>query len=103
MHSLPSVIPNADDLLALPVEDLGAVLLKIAVAKMQTAGFIYEVVTEITIGSGMAAYRDSGYPPHKKAAYRCPPGPCLELAGAIQPDRTVARYERPQRLAGLYR
>jgi uncharacterized protein (TIGR02391 family) len=66
MHSLPSVIPNADDLLALPVEDLGAILLKIAAAKMQTAGFTYEGVTEITVGSGMAAYRDSGYPPHKK-------------------------------------
>jgi uncharacterized protein (TIGR02391 family) len=66
MHSLPSVIPNADELLALPVEELGAILLKIAASKMQAAGFTYEGVTEITIGSGMAGYRDSGYPPHKK-------------------------------------
>jgi uncharacterized protein (TIGR02391 family) len=66
MHSLPSVIPNGDDLVALPVEDLGTILLKIAAAKMQTAGFTYEGVTEITVGSGIAAYRNSGYPPHKK-------------------------------------
>src|SRR5437016_8332642 len=66
MQSLPSVIPNADDLLAFPIEDLAAILLKIAAGKMQSAGFTYEGVTEITIGSGMAAYRDSGYPPHKK-------------------------------------
>ena len=66
MHSLPCVIPNADDLLSLPVEDLGAILLKIAAAKMQPAGFTYEVVTEIKIGSGMAAYRDTGYSPQKK-------------------------------------
>jgi uncharacterized protein (TIGR02391 family) len=66
-QSLPSLIPNADDLLALPIEDLGAILLKIAASRMQTAGFTYEGVTEITIGTGMTAYRDIGYPPHKKS------------------------------------
>jgi uncharacterized protein (TIGR02391 family) len=66
MQSLPTVIPNADDLLALPVEDIGVILLKIAAGKMQLAGFTYEGVTEITVGYGMAAYQDSGYPPHKK-------------------------------------
>jgi uncharacterized protein (TIGR02391 family) len=65
-QSLPDVIPDADDLLVLPIEDLGAILLKIAAGKMQQGGFTFESVTEITIGSGMAAYRDSGYPPHKK-------------------------------------
>ena len=73
MQSLPSVILNADDLLALPIEDLAAILLKIAAGKMQSAGFTYEGVTEITIGSGMAAYRDSG---------RRAPRPCMELAAS---------------------
>jgi uncharacterized protein (TIGR02391 family) len=67
MQSLPSVIPNADDLLALPIEDLGGILLKIAAAKMQTAGFTYAGVSEIPLAAIMAADRAGGYPPHKKA------------------------------------
>src|SRR5258706_8986387 len=66
MQSLPSVIPNADDLISFPVDNLGIILLKIAAGRLQQAGFTYEGVTEITLGTGMEAYRDSGYPPHKQ-------------------------------------
>ncbi len=59
-------IPSADDLLAMPVEVLGPIMLKIGASITQQAGFTYEGVTEITIGTGFAAYRDNGYPPHKK-------------------------------------
>ena len=74
MHSLPCVIPNADDLLSLLVEDLGAILLKIAAAKMQPAGFTYEGVTEITIGSGWRPTATPAIRPtrSRKSTITCP-------------------------------
>jgi uncharacterized protein (TIGR02391 family) len=59
-------IPDADDLLAIPVEVVGPIMLKIAASITQQAGFTYEGVTEIHIGTGFASHRDNGYPPHKK-------------------------------------
>lgn len=59
-------IPNADQLLAMPVSDLAEIILKIAKDISQSAGFTYEGVTQVTLGTGTTAYHDSGYPPHKK-------------------------------------
>jgi uncharacterized protein (TIGR02391 family) len=89
MQSLPTVIPNADDLLALPIEDLGVILLKVAAGRMQSAGFTYEDVTEITIGQGYTAYRDNGYPPHKKTqveAHTSRAWNWLEKSNLIEPS-----------------
>ncbi len=63
---LSKYIPNVDQLLELPVEDVAEILLKIGKDISQAAGFTYEGVTEVTLGTGATAYRDSGYPPHKK-------------------------------------
>ncbi len=63
---LSKYIPNADQVLEMRVEDIAEILLKIGKDISQTAGFTYEGVTEVTIGTGMTACRDSGYPPHKK-------------------------------------
>lgn len=59
-------IPNADQLLAMPVSDLAEIILKIAKDISQSAGFTYEGVTQVTLGTGTTAYHDRGYPPHKK-------------------------------------
>jgi hypothetical protein len=55
METLHSIIPSADELLATPIEDLAPILLRLAAARMQGAGFIPEAVTQITVGTGMAA------------------------------------------------
>lgn len=67
METLQTLFPTADELLATPLEDLAPVLLRLASARLQGAGFIPEAVTQITLGTGMAATRDNGYPFHKKA------------------------------------
>lgn len=64
-------------------------MLKIASEISQPAGFTYEGVTEITIGQGMTAYRDSGYPPHKKPQIDAHLGRAwnwLERKGFIEPS-----------------
>ena len=59
-------IPNADQLLAMPVDDLAKILLTIGRDVRQSAGFTYEGVTQIAIGAGMTSYSGNGYPPHNK-------------------------------------
>jgi hypothetical protein len=54
-ETLHSLIPSADDLLATPIEDLAPILLRLAAARVQAAGFIPEAVTQITLGTGFAA------------------------------------------------
>lgn len=56
---LQRVIPKADDLLRMPVEQLAPVLLKLAYSGRQHAGFIPRALCDIAIGDG--------YPGHKKA------------------------------------
>lgn len=63
---LSRYVPDANQLLEMPVEDVAGVLLRIGKDINQSAGFTYEGVTEVTLGTGMAATRDSGYPPHLK-------------------------------------
>ena len=58
MPSIVTVIPKADALLTLSIEDLGVILLKLAAEKVQSAGFQHAGVTEIPIGADT-----SGYPP----------------------------------------
>lgn len=48
------------------IEDVAAAILKIGKDISQAAGFTYEGVTQVTVGVGMTASRDDGYPPHKK-------------------------------------
>ena len=64
--ALSDLIPDSDDLIAMPTEELALIMLKVAASKMQAAGVTYQAVTEITIGTGMAAYRESPYAPHRK-------------------------------------
>jgi uncharacterized protein (TIGR02391 family) len=66
METLQSLFPNVDDLLAVSVEDLAPVLLRLGAAKRQNGMFWPEGVTDITIGSGMAAAIQQPYPHHKK-------------------------------------
>jgi hypothetical protein len=66
MTTLQSLFPTADELLAVPIEDLAPILLKLAAEKTQSAGFWPEAVTEITVGNGMAASRETGYDFYKK-------------------------------------
>jgi uncharacterized protein (TIGR02391 family) len=68
MDTLQTLYPTTEQLLAVPIEDLAPVLLRLAANRMQGAGFIPRAVTEITIGTGMAAMQDSGYSPYKKDA-----------------------------------
>jgi len=67
METLQSLFPTAEELLATPLDDLAPVLLRLASSRLQAAGFIPEAVTEVMIGTGMAATADNGYPFHKKA------------------------------------
>lgn len=66
METLQSIFPTAEELLSTPIDDLAPILLKLASMRLQGAGFIPEAVTQITIGSGMTATPDNGYPGHKK-------------------------------------
>jgi uncharacterized protein (TIGR02391 family) len=63
---LSRIISSVDELLAMPVEVLGPIMLKIAASISGPTGFTYEGVTQVTIGTGIEAYRDTGYPPDKK-------------------------------------
>jgi hypothetical protein len=67
METLQTIFPSADDLLSMPIEDLAPILIKLAAARVQGAGFIPEAVTQLTIGVGMTATATGGYPGHKQA------------------------------------
>jgi len=67
MDTLQTIFPTAEELLATPMEDLAPILIRLASVRMQGAGFIPEAVTEVTLGTGLAATKDNGYPFHKKA------------------------------------
>jgi uncharacterized protein (TIGR02391 family) len=89
METLQTLFPTAEELLSTPLEDLAPILLRLASQRRQGAGFIPEAVTEITIGTGMAATRDIGYPGHKKAqveALLSRAWNWLERSGYIEPS-----------------
>lgn len=65
MDTLQSIIPTADELLATPVDDLAPILLRLAAARLQGAGFIPESVTEEPFSPAVAAGQ-IGYPPFKR-------------------------------------
>jgi uncharacterized protein (TIGR02391 family) len=65
MDTIYSLFPNADDLLKLAPEDVAPVLLKLALARQQGAGFTFEAVTEVP---QMDVMNGRGYPFHKKQA-----------------------------------
>ncbi len=92
METIQSVFPNADDLLSTPIEDLAPILLKLATARRQGAGFIPEAVTQITIGTGFAATATGGYPGHKQTqvdAVLSKAWNWLEREGFIEPSPGV--------------
>lgn len=64
---LSKTIPSADDLLSLPEDVLGRIMARIAVSVSGPTGFRFNNLTEVTIGTGMASYQDTGYPVHMKA------------------------------------
>ncbi len=68
MEALHSLFPNADDLLAMQPEELAPIFLKLAAERQQGAGFWPENVTQVIVGTGMAATPIGGYPYHKQAA-----------------------------------
>jgi hypothetical protein len=89
METLHSIIPSADELLATPIEDLAPILLRLAAARMQGAGFIPEAVTQITVGTGMAATVMGAYPMHRQAqvdAVLSKAWNWLEREGYIEPS-----------------
>ena len=51
MDTLQKIFPSADDLLSTPVEDLAPVLIKLAAMRLQSAGFIPEAVTQVTLAA----------------------------------------------------
>lgn len=64
METLYSLFPNADELLQVPLEDLGPVLLRLALQKGGTT-FLPTAVTEISVADANAG---KDYPLNKKAA-----------------------------------
>jgi hypothetical protein len=60
METLQTLFPTAEELLSTPLEDLAPILLRLASLRLQGAGFVPEAVTEVTIGTGMAATADNG-------------------------------------------
>ena len=89
METLHSIIPSADELLATPIEDLAPILLRLAAARMQGAGFIPEAVTQINVGAGMAATAMGAYPMHRQAqvdAVLSKAWNWLEREGYIEPS-----------------
>src|ERR1700759_2055655 len=89
MDTLHSIIPSADELLATPIEDLAPILLRLAAARIQGAGFIPEAVTQITVGTGMTATAMSAYPMHRQAqvdAILSKAWNWLERKGYIEPS-----------------
>jgi uncharacterized protein (TIGR02391 family) len=66
-ETLQSVFPSADELLAVEPVDVAPILLRLAAARRQNGGMFWpDAVTEVTIGSGMAAQNEFGYPYDKK-------------------------------------
>jgi len=65
MDTLFSLFPDADELLQIPPEDLAPVLLKLALPKLQGAGFIPSAVTEV---SSIDVNAGKDYPFYKKQA-----------------------------------
>lgn len=63
MTTLYTLFPDVNDLLRMPPEDLGAILLKLALPHVQGAGFIPETVTRISLVDAQAG---KDYPFYKK-------------------------------------
>jgi uncharacterized protein (TIGR02391 family) len=86
METLRSLFPTADALLAVSPEDLAAVLLRLARARVQGAGFWPESVLNEQTPTGEP---DSGYPYYKKAqveAHVNEAWQCLQRDGFIGPS-----------------
>jgi uncharacterized protein (TIGR02391 family) len=67
MERLHSLFPTADSLLELSPEALAPILLRLGAAERQHAGMFWPPgVTQITVGSGMAAESQHAYPHYKQ-------------------------------------
>jgi uncharacterized protein (TIGR02391 family) len=62
MPQLDQLVSTADILLAMSVEDLGHVLLKVAKSQLQNGMFFPDAVVKVTSGVGMAAYPHLPFP-----------------------------------------
>jgi hypothetical protein len=60
-------VKTADQLLAMPPADVGRIMLLIAKDVGQSAGFTYEAITQVPVGTGMTLEYQSGYPFHKQS------------------------------------
>ena len=59
--------PNVEELLALPEDALARIMAEVAASVSGPTGCTFNSVTQVTIGTGFAAYQDTGYPIHLKA------------------------------------
>jgi hypothetical protein len=67
MTTLFSLFPSADDLLTLSPEALAPALLRLGASQRQNNGMFWPAaVTQVTVGTGMAAEFEQAYPFHKR-------------------------------------
>jgi hypothetical protein len=67
MEKLRTLFPTAESLLEFTPEALASVLLRLGAAERQAGGMFWPpVVTQITVGSGMATEHQHAYPFHKQ-------------------------------------
>jgi hypothetical protein len=67
MEKLHSLFPTADSLLELTPEALAPILLRLGAAERQSGGMFWpSVVTQVTVGSGMATENQHAYPYHRQ-------------------------------------
>ena len=59
-------VKTAEILLAMPPSDVARIMLLIAKDVQQGAGFTYEAITQVPVGTGMTLEYQSGYPYHKQ-------------------------------------
>jgi uncharacterized protein (TIGR02391 family) len=78
---LQRLIPKADDLLRMSVEELAPVLPKLAHAQRQHAGFIPGMVCEVVIGEGYPGHKRAEVDTHLTRAWNW-----IERKGLIEPS-----------------
>ena len=86
---LQRVIPEADDLLRMSVEQLVPVLLKLAYAQRQAAGFISSAVCDIAIGDGYPGQKKAQVDTHLARVWNW-----IERKGLIEPSPGINGQHR---------
>jgi len=79
--ALQRLIPKADDLLRMSIEELAPVLLKLAHAQRQQAGFIPRSLCEIVVGQGYPGHKIAQVETHLTRAWNW-----IDRKGLIEPS-----------------